>query len=1433
MKKRLVIFLIIASFILGICPTSYAAAPALPQGFASLDEKVGASSPFKPVHQYACMQNPPDFTWPQIKDAYSYDIIVCTDEALTKTAYSANNIKYSYYNFRSAFTPGTYWWAVRYRKTANGEVSSWSVARRFRVDPSAHEYLVPDFKEVAASIPKTHPRIWFTEDTIDEFVAQKNNPTGYTIYQNIVGNVQLHMTQEFEQDTNLITSEVTNRATKLGYKAQNAALAYVLTEDEEERKIYGDFAIEALLHAASWGYELNEKGPDGKLVYVNGSARNGNDQAFFELLLRTSMAYDWMYNYMVEEGRENDLATIRNMLVGRFDTIKDYQLDLLRKEPYNSHFWSYFGYYGMTCLALIHDVEGVDDYFAQMLELNSAQLPPMSVEDGGWSKGTAYWTYAFTRDKWFMDAMKYAGYIDYYDKAWARNETNWVLYMFPDNSWGSFGDESGSSMAGTNHVMGLTKLGKFTDNPVAYWIRNKIGALGAAGTSTFDAIMYADTANEEGEVPYEYPKAHLFVDQGMVGMHSSVINSDRTSLYFRSGKYGSYNHMHADQNAFFIEHNGNKLATKSGFYDSYHSVHDKNFTRQTFAHNSITYNGGNGQVDDSMNANGKVMQFVTHHDFDAVVGDGTDAYDEKIGKFVRSIIYIRPDSYIVVDNLGSGNYSRKYEWWLNAPHNTLTVDGKKAKVVNNGSQLDVEMLYPSNIADGKFMQDYVNPVDNVEYYPDTGTGKVSEAKAAMAPDRVYFQTTGSIGEQTIIATMSVSEGNPQTFTQTSGNGYIKLKVDGDPENTVIYIRTTSSGAVTTTDGFSFDATAVVMSDNTFMIVNGYSFTSGGSVIDKSNEPFTLVIGKGQMNFGADDDVQIKIYKNGFLKKYLPANFDIANIKDVNGRVMEAYVKDKKSPTGVMMSSRSTYFTLYADKGQYMYLTEPDAFVSADSIIPKNVAVMSSTDNKAQITWEGIKDGISYEADINGVIHKNISSPYVFDVGDDDYIIIKLRGSAYSLESSWTDAIAYYPDMVPKTSYIELMVNSNATSGQLEAGDSVYANLHLSNANSSKVSVILARYNAQGEYMDMNRFEVDNPENSQHPVAIGPGVAKNNGDYFKIYTLSTSNVAPVGKSGTTSNNASLEGISVDGEPIKGFNKETLTYSVTTASDGSLPVIKGITSNNALYVTTKYSIAGNSKSAVATVIAEAYDGTKKEYTVNVSLATGATKVIPFIKDFRQIVGGMKYEDYCDYVESIYGVNPNEGYVTASMKKTAPKGYKVLQFALGGAITGSNTQRKLTSIDRKTGWENLFFIGSDPAMSQGPYNTPAWVQAAFYGTLDSEEILDENGEVTGENYQFNLTDYTVPWYDFEVTRDCEVTIIGYSKIPHYENDKSWRYSYLATSPYTVLRTDPNGTTTGVASFRHIYVKEFKAGETVSLYNENTGLRPVTGYLTLVNPK
>ncbi len=1030
-------------------------APDLPSTFTTLDAKVGSNSHFKPVHQYGSMQNPPDFTWPQINNAYSYDVVVCADEDLNNVVYSKNEIKYAYYNFPYAFRPGTYWWAVRYRTTDGGKPSEWSVARRFRIDPSAHEYLVPeDFGTVVSAVPQTHPRIWFTQDTIDDFVSLKNTPEGYTVYQKMVNLTESYMKREIiAEEPEYGASNATSASTIMGFAAQNAALCYILTDDAEDKKKYGDFAVDILMEMSTWDMENG------------GSAFNSNDQSYFEFTMRASMAYDWMYNHMTEEER----ATIQQMLVDRFDYLNNLSggvghIGKLRIEPFNSHLWSYIGYYGIACMALVHDVDGVDGYFKEMLELNSAHLPPMSIEDGGWSKGTAYWTYAFSRDKWFMDTMKYGGYIDYYDKAWARNELNWVLYMYPDNSYGSFGDEAGKTKPGQYHIMGLSKLGKFTDNPVAYWLRNRIGNISLqTGSGAFDSIIYADTAAEEGEAPYDYPNSHVFIDQGMVAMHSSIVESNRTSLYFRSGQYGSYNHMHADQNAFMIEHNGNRLASKSGFYDSYHSYHDSGFTRQTFAHNSVTYNGGFGQKDDSKDANGKIEQFVTHHRFDAAVGNAANAYVGNIDVFDRSIIYLRPDSYIVVDEL-QNDTAQTYEWWLNAPADTMTVSGKTAHVENSGSNLDVEIMYPA-VNDGVFANDYINPSDGVEYYPDVTSSKVTEETAAAGFDRVHFQTPSALNT-TIVATMNVNEGSERAFTKTEGTNYIKLTVEGD--DTVVYVCTLQGSEVTTDNGYTFKGTALVMNGTTIMLVNGTSLSYGGSAImEETTEPVTFVMGEGQLSIGSDDDVVVKINKtNEGIKKFLPdtlkvsaSAFDISAITDTNLRAIEAYNGEPHGSMGIMLDYTDSDFTLYADKGQYMLLTEDNSIVNAQQLCPNGIIVEDLGDGVASLSWQESIDGAIYDVQINGEIFRNVTSPYEYNYGDAETVTASVRGRMYALTSSWTEEATMYPGHKLDISFVKFTDNGDGT---------VSAELKVGNDSSSGVlrcKAIVASYNEAGEVIN--------------------------------------------------------------------------------------------------------------------------------------------------------------------------------------------------------------------------------------------------------------------------------------------------------------------------------------------------------------------------------
>ncbi len=1405
MKKiyshKIFLFILVLVFVFMSHKEAVWAKPSLPQAFISHSVEIGFASRFKPVHKYACMQNPPDFTWPQIDGAYSYDVIVCKDEALTDIVYRKDDIRYAYYNFNYTFEPGVYWWSVRYRITSSGEASDWSVARRFRIDSEAYEFVVPDFDELIASVSVTHPRIYFTEDGAPELKELKNSPRGNDIYEKMISDTKKAMTSRLEQDTTDISQTITDRSQNLGAKIQKAALCYHLTDDPDQKKRYGDFAVDALVHLSSWDYKNG------------GSALAGNDQAFFDVLMRASMAYDWMYNYMVEEDREDDLETIRNMLSGRFDYIKDYQLQKLRQEPYESHYWSYLGYYGIASMALLHDIEGIDNYFKQMLELYTAQVPPMSVEDGGWSKGTGYWRYAFARDKWFMDVMAAGGYINYYDKAWTRNELKWALYTYPDNSWSSFGDGAGMYKPANYHIMGLSKLGKHTDNPVAYWLRNRIGEVGSTlNEVSFDAIMYADTADAQTLAPIDYPKAHLFEDQGMVAMHSTLLNKNRTSLYFHSGEYGSYNHLHADQNAFIIEDNGNKLATQSGYYDYYDSEHHKNFSRQTFAHNAITYAGGQGQKTSSMDAKGNIKQFVTHYDFDAVVGDATDAYMGSIDKAQRSIIYLRPDRYIVVDEL-SDDAMQPYEWWLHSPEGTMTVDGTNVSISNNGSSLDVEMVYPKGL-NGEYSGDYISPFNGKEYAPS--------GNYALKPvaDRVMFRTNHAY-KTTIVACMSVNREND--FITEEFDGYIKITPQNDDENTVIYIPIGQSGSVVIDNKYIFDGTALVVSDSSIMLVNASSLNS----VNRFTEPVTLVAGRGQLSVSSDDDTEITIRRNNIIGSYLPK--DISNITDSFGRSLKE--NDPSAFTdeinGITASLTNTNLKLYAHKGNYRLTFDEDAPVSGDEYMPLNVVVNKESDGTAILTWDNYREDVNYTVRINGNVYSNISFPYNFSIEDEQQFFISLMGEKKGIKSSWTEENLFEPERETEVSYVEFVKSpySDEVVTSYREGEEIYAKVNVAAAGRDEISLALAQHDSAGNLVNSN---VDNYRliSDREVIISKPVRIENTGNTVKAFILDSHNIAPKVQSATVNGAPVLKEIIVDDIKLADFSGDKYDYDYILDTDGILPVVKGIAVNNSCYVTTSYTVSADKKTAFAKV-KTAFADAERVYTINFILPEGAEEIRSHIENFTYICDGMDYSEYCDYVESIYDVDLDVGYLTPEgSRHRIPSRYEIFTAETDGRLTGLNSQRKFTWINKRYNLEGAYLIAPDPGISQED-NTSTWIKSAFYGCETFYKAED------GKTYRFAFGDYSVPWFSFNVNCDCEVMIFSQYEVNFCEKDPTWRYTYLEEDPYKAQRTDPAGAVTEIDSFRNMYTAKFKAGDTVVLYNEDGGYYSIIPYIVFVRPQ
>jgi hypothetical protein len=174
-------------------------------------------------------------------------------------------------------------------------------------------------------------------------------------------------------------------------------------------------------------------------------------------------------------------------------------------------------------------------------------------------------------------------------------------------------------------------------------------------------------------------------------MHSKLADPNRTSVYFKSSPYGSYNHSHADQNSFVIHAMGRRLISNSGLYDGYQTPHWKEWYKQTKATNAITFDGGQGQGFNAKNFAGEVTRFGTFPTHDYAVGRAEAAYGGALKKALRSVIYLKPDVVVIYDSLASDE-PRTWEWNFHTPGQMSERTATRVLVRNGPATACVERI---------------------------------------------------------------------------------------------------------------------------------------------------------------------------------------------------------------------------------------------------------------------------------------------------------------------------------------------------------------------------------------------------------------------------------------------------------------------------------------------------------------------------------------------------------------------------------------------------------------------------------------------------------------------------------------------------------------------------------------------------------------------
>lgn len=432
-----------------------------------------------------------------------------------------------------------------------------------------------------------------------------------------------------------------------------------------------------------------------------------NDQAARSVTVALVLAYDWLYGQWTPAEQTLLLSAIRPRLLAILSNVP-YGLNnglVLDAWPYGSHRQMTMAATTVICTVLGGRGDSLyDQCVIDIVPRYLARPVPWGVNDGGYSQGTnyAHWDLQWGHFR-FWAMLKQVVSVDLWQTAWAKGYINYMAYFLPPGTAkGMFGDNAETNWSGVWATQGKTYAG-YLPSPLANWYaRNLSGEEKPQLTlllapqqnmSLISTVLPTGTAN-----------GVLIPSIGWAAMHSDLGNPLRTSVYFKSSPYGSYNHSHADQNSFILHAGGQVLAIDSGYYDSHGSAHWQNWYKQTKAHNAITYDGGLGQTvtaisgdTTGMDAKGAITQFSTTANYDLVTGDALPAYGGALTTAVRSMVYLRPNTLVVFDSLTSVT-PRTWEWNAHALSKMAVISSNNIKITQGGVLLCVRQVAGPSVA---------------------------------------------------------------------------------------------------------------------------------------------------------------------------------------------------------------------------------------------------------------------------------------------------------------------------------------------------------------------------------------------------------------------------------------------------------------------------------------------------------------------------------------------------------------------------------------------------------------------------------------------------------------------------------------------------------------------------------------------------------------
>ena len=793
-----------------------------------------------PAEGSVSVQNPPAFVWRVDDRAESYSIEMSTDPEFGSDVVRVDGIDMPFYNGPETLPEGTWYW--RYTIVLpDGLRSHPSSVRSFRITSESVPLPVPPTSEILSRMPD-HPRIFVTPATLDTFRSLRNGTSK---------EVWIHLRHTAEDLLKANPPEVdrlpmpTNPGEDRGQvfglqdgaaflpaefdladlksaadRVNTLSYAYLISGDDR----YARAAVRWMVFVSQFRVDLHleDRGQHDTVVYCYEYGLKG-----------MALGYDRVGGFLNPGQKQRVLDHIEYHCENAIAWIRDgLQIHLNYQ---TSHGQQCMHALLTTVLAVATDIPqaaGWSDYLIRQYVNRIA----WGNNDGGYTEGQKY-GHKVRMILEALAALKSSTGLDLFQTPRWRNSGDFWLYCMSMNYWWnhwgdcySLIDPNFGSDADT-YIAGL--LASQTGNRYVKWygetrVTNPVQV----------PFWYMSGTDVQPRPPVDIPQARAFLDVGQLAAFDRFYDHGSNRIFFRSSPWGSHSHSHSDQNGFILHAGGEILACDAGYYTYSGDDYSRKWSQSTAAHNSLLVDG-EGQPK-GITHDGRITRFLNSPDYCLFTGDAGDAYEDRLEAFDRTVLFIRPDIWIIHDSARAPEPAR-FTWTLNTFEAAeIDPDEQKMIVRQRAQRLAVHHLSPDRLGytqngDRPFPMKTRSFTRFTEAFPQQWNIRVTTSeKAENGRILSLLHAYGDADGPAIDGISKIQSGDALGVRYVKGSTVDLTLLRGE------------SGDPLSVDGVESDADVVSLylengSPVRWLIQNGTYLTLGGKALWRSDQPGSAVV----------------------------------------------------------------------------------------------------------------------------------------------------------------------------------------------------------------------------------------------------------------------------------------------------------------------------------------------------------------------------------------------------------------------------------------------------------------------------------------------------------------------------------------------------------------------------------------------------------------